>query len=125
LPLPPELAKGSDAVASWPDVSENVVAVPIVVPPGVRKLMLPVQDAAVPDEEFAAELSTLTRAVCVLPSPTSGNDKVRLGVVVVVVVVVCAAAENAAASPRKSNAKLLVYIWFFNSCLLSRFAVAS
>jgi len=73
--------------------------------------MLPVQDAAVPDEEFAAELSTLMRAVCVLPSPTKGNDKARLGAVVVVVV--CAEAENAAASPRKSNAKLLMYIWFF------------
>ena len=73
--------------------------------------MLPVEDAAVPDEEFAAELSTLMRAVCVLPSPTSGNDKVRLGVVVVMVV--CAATENAAASPKNSNAKLLMYIWFF------------
>lgn len=110
LPLPPELAKGSEAVASWPDVSVNEVAVPMVVPPGARKLMLPAHDAAVPDEEFDAELSTLMRAVCVLPSPTRGNDKVRVGVVVVVVV--CAEAKNAPASPRKSNAKLLMYIRF-------------
>jgi hypothetical protein len=56
MPVPPELANGSFAEKTSPDVMVNEVAVPIAVPLPFRNEMLPVQDAAVPDDEFAAEL---------------------------------------------------------------------
>lgn len=66
----------------------------MVAPEALRKLTLPVQDAAVPVEELAATLVTFTRAVSVEAKPAGGKFIVRVDVVVDVV---CAPAS--AASP--------------------------
>jgi hypothetical protein len=69
--------------------SVKLVAVPMVEPAGVVNAMLPTHEAAVPLEEADAVLTTLTRAVSVLPSPNSGNVRV------LVFDVVCALRDSA------------------------------
>jgi len=48
------------------------VAVPIRVPAALKNEMLPVQDAAVPVDDAAAVLTTLSWAVSELANPTGG-----------------------------------------------------
>lgn len=67
-------------------------------------VIVPVQDAAVPVEEFTATLATFSSADSVLPSPIGGKWKVR-----VVDVVVCAIAEEILATKRVST-KCFVYM---------------
>ena len=55
-PEPPELAKASLTDDDWPAVNVNVVAAPIAVPAAEVKVTDPVQDAAVPEVVFEAEL---------------------------------------------------------------------
>jgi len=83
-----------------PLVKVKEVAVPIRVPAVLKNEMLPVQDAAVPDDAAVAVLTTLTEAVSELPKPAGGKLAVR--VVVVPVVVVCAKAL-AAVSAANAN----------------------
>lgn len=72
-PVKPALAKGRLAEVSCPDAIVKLVADPIVTPVALRKETVPVQDAAVPLEDSAATLTTLIRAVSVLPSPKGGK----------------------------------------------------
>jgi hypothetical protein len=63
----------------------KAVAFPIAAPLALANETEPVQDAAVPLDEAAAILTTLTCAVSVLPRPTGGKMKFRVVVVVLVV----------------------------------------
>ena len=85
----PALANGRLEEAICPEVTVNELAEPMVAPLELRNEMLPVQDAAVPLEESDAALTTLMRAVSVLPRPAGGSVRVR-----VPVVVVCASSDN-------------------------------
>lgn len=88
-PEKPALANGRFADAISPDVTVKLVADPIVAPVEFKNEMLPVQDAAVPLDDADATLTTLMRAVSVLPRPAGGRVIVR-----VPVVDVCAKTDN-------------------------------
>jgi hypothetical protein len=81
IPDKPALANGRLADASCSEVTVKLVAEPIAVPVELRNEMLPVQDAAVPLDELDATLTTLIRAVSVLPRPAGGRLIVRVPVV--------------------------------------------
>ena len=76
-PVKPALAKGRLAEVSCPDAIVKLVADPIVTPVALRKETV-LQDAAVPLEDSVATLTTLMRAVSVLPSPNGGKVNVRV-----------------------------------------------
>jgi len=95
VPVPPELANGRRATEICPDVTVKGAALPMVAPAAFRNRIVPVQDAAVPLEEFDAAFTTLISAVSVAPRPAGGNVNSRL----VGVVVVCAKAVDTAAAP--------------------------
>ena len=99
-PVEPTFVKGKVMAEICPLVKVKEVAVPIRVPAVLKNEMLPVQDAAVPDDAAVAVLTTLTEAVSELPKPAGGKLAVR--VVVVPVVVVCAKAL-AAVSAANAN----------------------
>ncbi len=68
----PALADGSFAEATAPDANDvNAVALPMVVPPGVRNEIVPVHEAAVPLEELDATFTTSISAVSVVPNGTN------------------------------------------------------
>ncbi len=103
-PVPPDAENGRRALEICPAATVNGVALPMVAPVALTKLIVPVQDAAVPFVELDATFTTLISAVSVLPRPAGGKVKLR----VLVVAVVCAAAENIPATAIKVKTKLLM-----------------
>lgn len=81
IPEIPALENGRLPEEIWPLVTVNVAGEPIATPLAFRNEMLPVHEAAVPLVESEATLTTLMRAVSVLPSPAGGRLMVRVPVV--------------------------------------------
>jgi hypothetical protein len=96
VPVTPTFAKGRLTELMTPLATVNGVAVPITAPLAFKNEMAPVQEAAVPLDEFDATFTTLICAVSELASPTAGVFEVSVIVPLVVVCDSATAAVNAA-----------------------------
>jgi hypothetical protein len=109
LPERPALANDRLTDEVMPDAMVKLVAVPMVAPLAFTNETLPVQEAAVPEEDAVAVLVRSTRAVSVLPSP-NGPELCVCVVVVVVVVWPQAAIETRKPRPSSIRFACIVYL---------------
>ncbi|MGA7240880.1 MAG: hypothetical protein WBY44_34675 [Bryobacteraceae bacterium] len=97
VPVTPTFANGRLTELMTPLATVNGVAVPMTVPLALRNETVPVQEAAVPLDEFDAVFTILICAVSELASPTGGVFDVSVTVPLVVVCDSATAAVKAVA----------------------------
>lgn len=85
VPVTPTFANGRLTELMTPLATVNGVAAPMTVPLAFKNEIVPVQEAAVPLDEFDAIFTTLICAVSELASPTAGVFEVSVTVPLVVV----------------------------------------